>query len=284
MFSIEDGLIGVFVVSMMLSFGAELSWSRLRTIVSNPKLLFGGMVAGYVIVPLSTWLIGNAAGLSPALHAGMLLCAAAPGGPIGALFTQRAGANLAMAVSLLMAVNLINLFATPLTLHLLGATPDGDIVMELLGMFATILCCQVLPLVVGIEIRARSLDWAQWLSRRGKQFANAVLLVAIIGIALSQHGAMAAIDLKTLLVVEIITLIAMFSGWLLIPGDAHTRAAGALSNTIRSQSLSILLAKTRFPHTETLLAVLCFSMVMFFNGLLASQLMKRRLTQSPPTP
>lgn len=274
---LQDVLIGAFVISMMLSVGAELTWGRLRAITARPALLGGGLAAGYLVVPVAAWLIGHGLGMAPAAHAGLLLCAAAPGGPIGAMFTQRATGDLALSVALLMLVNLINLFATPITLQLLGATPGDNIAGELLGMAATILGFQIVPLIVGVQLRESRPQLADKVGRYGKLVANGLLVLAVIGITATQYELLLGTKWTTLLAIEGLTLVSMAAGGLLIPGGPRTRAAGALSNTVRSQSLSILLASTRFPSPETLLVVLCYSVLMFFNGIGAAEIFRRTL-------
>ena len=273
----QDVLIGAFVISMMLSVGSDLTWDRLRAITRKPVLLAGGLAAGYLVVPLSAWLLGRGLGLDPALHAGLLLCAAAPGGPIGALFTQRANGDLALSVSLLMMVNLINVFATPITLQALGATPGADLVGELLAMVATILAFQVIPLVTGVQLRELRPKTAEVVGRWGRRFANACLIAAVIGLGVSQYELLLKVDLRVLLAIQALTLISMAAGWLLVPGPPEVRVAGALSNTVRSQSLSILLASTRFPAPETLLVVISYSVLMFINGVAAAEIFRRTM-------
>jgi hypothetical protein len=55
----------------------------------------------------------------------------------------------------------------------------------------------------------------------------------------------------------------------------------ALSNTIRSQSLSVLLASTRFDDPLTLLIVLLFSAVMFPFGITMAALSRRMIGATP---
>jgi BASS family bile acid:Na+ symporter len=279
MLGIQDVLVGAFVISMMVSVGSDLTWERLRAIVRRPRLLGGGLLAAYLCVPLAAWLLGTGLGLSAGLFAGLMLCAAAPGGPIGALFTQRAGGNLALSVSLLMAVNFINVLATPFTIQLLGVTPGDDIIIALLGMVGTILAFQIFPLVVGVQLRERRPELAEKVGRWGRRVANLLLVGAIVGFGISEADLFLQVDPRVLIAGEGVTLVAIVSGWLLVPGDRATKKAGAMSNAMRSQSLSILLASTQFSDPETLVAVLCFSILMFINGLAAAEIFRRTMPE-----
>ena len=75
---------------------------------------------------------------------------------------------------------------------------------------------------------------------------------------------------------------AFFGGWLLAGGGIEERASVGLSNCIRSQSLSVLLASTRFPDPLTLLIVLMFSAVMFPFGITAAVICRRMMPSPPP--
>ena len=280
----QDALIALFVISMMLAVGLDLTIAQLRAVLHRPRAIAGGMAACYLAVPLAAVGVVQLLGLPTAVAAGLLLCAAAPGGPLGALFTQRARGDLALVVALMILVNVVNVFATPFTLQLLGATPGEDLVRELLGMSGTIVVFQILPLGTGVAMRERlTAETAGRIATWAKRVANGMLAVLCVGMVLFQSEILLQLPLSSLAAAELTVLAALAAGWLLVPGDRRAKTGGALFNGVRSQSLAILLASTRFETPETLLMTICYSLVMFFNCLAAAELLRRVNASAFPT-
>ena len=273
----QDVLVGLFVISLMWSVGLDLTLASLKAVFKRPRNLLGGLAAGYLVVPLAAVAMVMLLDLPTPVAAGLLLCAAAPGGPMGPLMVKGAGANLALSVSLLMTVNFINVIATPATLGLLGANPGTGLVTELLIMAGTIITFQVVPLSLGILLSEKNRDLATTLAPWARRFATAMLLATIVLVSTQGNADLKALGLDSLLAVLGVLVAAFVGGWLLAGGDIEDRAAVGLSNTIRSQSLSVLLASTRFPDPLTLLIVLLFSAVMFPFGVTAAAVCRRMI-------
>jgi BASS family bile acid:Na+ symporter len=277
----QDVLVGLFVISLMWSVGLDLTIRSIREVFRTPRGLLGGLAAGYLVVPLAAASLVVALDLPAPVAAGLLLCAAAPGGPMGPLLVKMAGASLALSVSLLMTVNFINVLATPATLGLLGASPGGGLFSELLGMAGTIVAFQVVPLSVGILISERDRALADRLSPWARRFATVMLIGAVVVVSIWGDAKLEVLGVEALIAVLGVLVAAFVGGWMLAGGDRPDRAGVALSNTIRSQSLSVLLASTRFDDPLTLLIVLLFSAVMFPFGITMAALSRRMIGATP---
>ncbi len=259
---LQDTLVGLFVITMMGSVGLELTIHSIRAVLRRPRVLVGGLAAAYIAVPLAALGLSLALGLSAPLTAGLLLCAAAPGGPVGALLTQHGRGNLALAVAMLMLFNFINVGATPLTLSLLGASGGQDILGELLAMGGTIVLFQLVPLTVGIRVRERRPALAVRAAPWAKRLSLVALLALTASIVLGGESELEVLTWRAPAAAVGVQLASLGSGWLLAGGDRPDRAAVALTNCIRSQSLAILLASTRFDSPDVLVMVLIYSAMM----------------------
>ena len=276
----QDVLVGLFVISLMWSVGLDLTLASIREVFKRPRFLMGGLAAGYLVVPLTAAAMSALLALPPPVAAGLLLCAAAPGGPMGPLLVKGAGANLALSVSLLMVVNFINVLATPTTLGLLGASPGASLGEELLKMTGTIIVFQVLPLTVGLFISGRNRALADRIAPWARRFSVVMLLSTVAVVAGSGSADFSLLGVEALVAVFAVLIAAFAGGWLLAGGTRSERAAVGLSNCIRSQSLSVLLASTRFPDPMTLLIVLLFSTVMFPFGIAMAGVSRRLIPSS----
>ena len=276
----QDVLVGLFVISLMWSVGLDLSIASIREVFKKPRGLLGGLAAGYIVVPLSAVAMVVVLDLPTPVAAGLLLCAAAPGGPLGPLLVKGAGANLALSVSLLMTVNFINVLATPTTLGILGASPGSGMLGELLAMGGTIITFQVIPLTVGILISERNRTLAGRMAPWARRFATLMLIAAVVVVSIWGDAQLDLLGIESVIAVLVVLISAFVGGWLLAGREVEDRASVGLSNCIRSQSLSVLLASTRFPDPLTLMMVLLFSTVMFPFGIGLAAICRRMLPQT----
>ena len=87
----EDILIALCPIAVMLSVGADLTLDRVREVFVRPKALLVAMLVGYVAVPAAAFGVAQLFSFGPGMTTGFILCAAAPGSPLGVMLAQRAG-------------------------------------------------------------------------------------------------------------------------------------------------------------------------------------------------
>ena len=97
---IQEICVGIFVFVMMISVGLDLRFRQVFAIFRMPRLLFVGLFLNYIIVPAVGVGIVHSLALEPVYAVGLLLVVTTPGGPLGALLTQKVRGNLALATSL----------------------------------------------------------------------------------------------------------------------------------------------------------------------------------------
>ncbi|RME24502.1 MAG: hypothetical protein D6798_11115 [Deltaproteobacteria bacterium] len=267
--------VSVFVVLLMLSVGLDLSLPALARVVRRPGGLVAGIAGQYVVVPPVALAIAHGLGLPPAPTAGLVLCAVAPGGPMGAYLALQARGDVALAAALVLVCNLLNTVFVPFGLDLAGVhtgPTDGDYLWPMARM---ILLFQVLPLSAGVVVRRLAPDRALRLQRGCARLANLILVVVAVVVVSTQLPRFLDAGMQTLLAVEGTVLTAMATGWLLAPRRRPARIALACTGVIHSVSACVLLASAWFPDPATLLTVFAYSGMMFTTGVVAARWMRR---------
>lgn len=270
--ALQTVAVGAFVVLLMLSVGLDLSPGSIGQTFRRPRALLYGALAGYLMVPAWMLLLARVLAVEPGVRAGLLLCALAPGGPMGAYLTLVARGNVALAAALVLIFNLANTVAIPLGLGLLRV--DGlDAGFDHLGEMAlTILLNQILPLGVGMHLRMRSPARAARLQAACARAANALLLVVGLGVLLSQGRRVLEVDPRALLAVLLGVAGSWALGWLLAPAVRADRIALAHVGVVHATSTCILLATTWFHDPRVVLTVFAWSGTMFLFGLVSARL------------
>src|SRR3954471_22496648 len=102
------------------------------------------------------------AGLGAAFAVGLVVLGAAPGGTMANLLTHLARGDTALSVSMTAVSSLASVITVPLYLSLaiahFDAPVDGDIGM--LGIVARVFGITIVPLAIGMRVRARRTAWA----------------------------------------------------------------------------------------------------------------------------
>ncbi|MFT4624832.1 MAG: BASS family bile acid:Na+ symporter [Myxococcota bacterium] len=269
-------LIGGFAVTVMLSVGLALPVREVAAVRERPMALLGGLVLNYVLVPLWIVLLVQLAPVDPAAATGLLLCAAAPGGPVGAFFTQRARGALGVAVALVVVMNLLNPVVTTAWIGVLGLrSADGGPGLDLLGIARTIVVYQLIPLGLGVvalhkwpEAAARVQPWVA-------RAAQLLMGLMAVGFVLLKPEVLLEAGPWPVVVASVSVWGALGMGWAMGRGDAQLGSALALTAGIRNMSMVMVTVAAWFPDPATLLGAISYSVSMFVWSGLATLALKR---------
>lgn len=279
---LQNLAVSAFVVLLMVSVGLDLSLDRVVGCIRRPLGLLSGLLVQYLLVPAVAVALAAALDLQPAARAGLLLCAVAPGGPMGAFLALQAGGDVALAAAVVILANVLNTVLVPVGLEVLGVPVGPMDQAHILPMAQTIVLYQVLPLVFGLVLRRVLPDQAARLQRATAFVANALLLVFSVAIVVAQGSHLLEAGVGAILAVEGTVLASFLLGWLVSPPDREARVALATTGVIHSTSACVLLASTWFPDPGTLLVVFVYSGCMFVTGMAGTRLLAR--TRPRPSP
>lgn len=143
---------------VMVGMGLTLKISDFTLVFRRPRGIVIGVVLQYGLMPLIALALSHLFGYYhayPFIFMGLILATASPAGVTSNLMTQFAKGDLALSISLTSISTILALFCTPLLLSLYGNTGSGASVPA--GLIAqTIVVLVIIPLAVGMTVRARS--------------------------------------------------------------------------------------------------------------------------------
>lgn len=153
----EDSLFLLNLSLAFIMFGVALGLDRKKfvEITQNPKGVVVGFISQFLLLPALTFLLIYIMKPLPGLALGMILVAACPGGNVSNFFSQQAGGNVALSVSLTAVATIGAVFLTPINfefwsnLYLEGGM-EQSIKLEFWKMFKIVLLLLFIPLVLGL--------------------------------------------------------------------------------------------------------------------------------------
>jgi BASS family bile acid:Na+ symporter len=271
-------LVGVFVILMMLNIGIDLTIEKIRAVFREPKLLAIGLGLNYILVPAVFYGLVIAFEVDGMWAVGLLFVAVAPGGPVASVMVQNARGHLALAVSLIVVMNLLNTVLTPIGIWLMDAMPasDGD-EQVVIGMIKTILMFQVTPLAAAMGFRHVWPDRAIRLQPMIERGAKLLLIVVAIGVLATEIQGLKNLPWGLIAAVNIGVPISIAASWWLTPGNTTDKIAISLSTPYRSISVVLLLLAAWVRDGDAILAAMAYSGTMMWMCLVASGWMRKRV-------
>ena len=273
-------LVALFAITVMGSVGVDLTIDRVWVVFRRPRTLVVGLFLNHLAVPFLALGIARVFQLNEAVTVGFVLCASAPGGPVGALFTQRAEGNVAFAASLIVVMTALNTVTTPLLMGWLIDTEIGDAgASHVWPVMKTILLYLLSPLLLGMLLRYHRPQAAGIAFRWLKRTNNAIFVVFFVGMVATQWGVvgemgsdMGATPFVAMLVLATCCAV---SGFLVAGKQRDLRVALALNTTMRNVALSLLLADIWFTNQQTIMTVMIYGLGMILVALPATLMLRR---------
>ncbi len=159
---------------VMFGMGLTLSPADFKILGRHPKAVLAGVVAQFVIMPLTAYALAVGFNLPPEIAVGVILVGACPGGTASNVMTYLARGNVALSVAVTSISTLLAPVLTPAIFYLL-ANQWLDISAG--AMFGSIAKMVLLPIVLGVA--------AHLLFRKQTEAAVGVLpLVSVVAIVL----------------------------------------------------------------------------------------------------
>ena len=136
---------------VMFGMGLTLRLQDFKIVFSRPKDVVIGCLAQFTVMPLLAWALSRLFQLDEALALGVVLVGCCPGGTASNVITYLAKGDLALSVGMTGVSTLLAPFLPPLlTWVLAGKSVNVDVA----SMFLSILWVVILPIVVGLTIKA----------------------------------------------------------------------------------------------------------------------------------
>lgn len=218
---------------IMLSLGVGLSFADFARVAKRPKAFAIGAVSQVILLPIVTYGIVMAFGLTGAIAVGFMLLSFCPGGVTSNMITKLAKGDVALSVSLTAVISLLSILTVPVlaawaVVHFMGDdAPEVSVASLAVAMFLI----TTLPVLIGVLIRHFATGFADRIEPVLSGIAT-VLFIIIVVAALAANWDIFVENLATLGP----ALISM-NAVLMIIGVAAAMAAGLVWGEVKTISI-----------------------------------------------
>lgn len=270
----------VALALVMFGLGLSLCVDDFKRLLHHPKAVVIALVLQVVVLPLACY--GLIVGLSvPPLYAvGLMLLAASPGGVSANLFSHLFGGNVAMNISLTAINTVLSIVTLPLISNWAIATfaKTGQVVPLQFGKVLEVIVIVLIPVVIGMMVRARARRFADRAEGPMKAFSALVLaafaLISIVKEWEALTGSFAQIGLAVV-AFNIASLLAGYYLSRLTGLDKSMSTAISYEIGIHNSTLAIFIALSVLNNFQLALPAALYSVSMYITAALFGWLVLR---------
>jgi BASS family bile acid:Na+ symporter len=269
----------VFVVASMLAMGLSLTIPQIIKPLKDIKLLVLALLANFIVFPAVAYAIvsfmPNISSFSEDNGIAFIVLAVAAGAPFLPKLAQMAKGNIAYSVGLMTLLMVVSIFFVPFALPLLLPGVEVSPWDIAKGLIMTML----IPLAIGLFIKARYAETAQSLQPTFAQASNTALLLMM--------GVMLVMNIKTILGIVgtgviiagiVFYVLALGIGYIMAFGAKRdTRSVMSLGTGQRNLSAAFVVAASNFAHKPDVIVTLIVLVIvdLFLLLPLANEIGKR---------
>jgi bile acid:Na+ symporter, BASS family len=258
-----------------LALGASVTMRELGSVIRRGSLLARISVLDVVVIPALAWLVLRVVDLDEDLVVGVLLVAIASAGPVGMKLSQIARGDLALAITLVVLLEVANAFAIPIWVALL--MPSG--VEVSLGPVVTILVTLVvLPISIGGVVKAIAPRLAsRWVAPLTRLSTAGIVLVVAILVGRNLELLVEAVESGVALVALALAAAAAVLGWALGGTGLASRRTASLVTTVRAGGPALAIASEAFAgRPGVAIAIVVYGVIGLVVALILAALWGRR--------
>ncbi|MFN3602382.1 MAG: bile acid:sodium symporter family protein [Dietzia sp.] len=265
----------VALAIIMIGIGLSLTREDFAVQARSPWATIVGLFGQLVLVPLIGVGVALLFGLSPMLALGVVLVAATPGGATSNLITYLARGSVALSVILTALTSVAVIFTLPMWFgigaRIIPGAADAEVTVPLGQTFGLLLGVILIPVLLGMILRARKPALAARIERFVGIVGLVVLVLLIVGIVLGERDRIVdlIVDVGPAVVVLNLALIVVggLLAWVCRLGRAEQIAIG-VEFGIKNTTLTLLIAFTVIGDEEVGLAAAVYSIVMYVTAFL----------------
>ncbi|MEU4690460.1 bile acid:sodium symporter family protein [Actinoplanes sp. NPDC023714] len=273
----------------MLGLGLGLTTADFRRVVAYPRTVMIALGCQTVLLPALCFVLVVALELPPASAVGMMLLAASPGGTTANLYSHLFGGHVALNVTLTAVNSILAIVTLPIVVNLSAAyfTDDAAGLGLQFGKVLQIFAIVLIPVAIGMAVRARSPRFAGRLDRPVRVLSVAVLAAATAGAVLAERDNLAAYFAAVGVAVVIFNVASIAIGYgvpRLVGADRPASIAVGMEIGIHNSTLAITIAisPTLLGNTEMAVPAAVYGIVAIFTAVAFGVLAGRRRADEAP--
>lgn len=259
----------IALVIIMMGLGFEVTLNDFKRVKENPRNVLIALFCQLVLLITIAFCLAKLFKLEPLLAVGLMILAASPGGSTANLFSYLFKGDIALNITLTAFNSVIAAFTLPLiaTLSLTYFMQDSTVVGVQLNKLIQVFLLILVPLTVGMIIRAKKPNFAKRMERFVKYFSVTFLVLICVGALFKEREHLADYFASVGAVCALFCAISLAIGYF-IPrlfkmNEAQSRAC-AFEIGIHNSAVALTIAISVLGNTIIAIPAAVYSVIMIF--------------------
>jgi BASS family bile acid:Na+ symporter len=267
----------VFVVTCMAAAGLGLSIAEIVGALGRGRLVIAAVVANFVVAPAVAYGLTAALPLDRPHEIGLLLLGGAAGAPFLPKLAAAAKGDHAYSVGLMLLLVVGSVLFLPFVLPVL----IPGLAAEPWPLLRPLLLTMLLPLAVGVGLRAAAEAWAVRIRPSVTVVSNVSMLAAVLLlIVLNAKSLLGTFGTGAVAVAVVFVAVSLVAGYALGGPAAQTRSVLGLGTGQRNVAAALLLATQNYADEP---GVATMILVTTLAGLVVLLFAARRFARATPS-
>lgn len=281
----------VALAVIMVGIGLSLTLADFRAQARTPRATIIGTLGQVLFVPAIGIAVALLMDLPPIMAMGLVLVAACPGGSTSNLVTYLARGNVALSIILTVVASLVVIVTLPGWMDVAGRLlPDAaglEVTVPLGQTFGLLVGVILVPVAIGMVIRAKAPALAATLERGMSALGALVLILAIAAVAVDLGGEIVDMVVATGPAVLVFNLAVILVGGALAwiaRIDRASQLALAVEYGIKNSTLGLVIALTVVGDEEFAVPAAVYSIVMYLTAVIVIAIGRRIMAVDATSP
>ena len=269
----------VSILMTVFGFGLRTTVSDVLDLVRRPSLVGRSLVAMFVIMPIVAVALAQAFELRPSVKIALVALAISPIPPLLPGRERKAGGDASYALGLMMIAAVLSIAIVPAEVDMVGRYFMRPFAMSPWAIAGIALKAAVLPLLVGMALRALLPDLGARIAKPVELIATVLLVTAVLALlAGTFRTVFSLIGNGTIVAMATFVVVGLAVGHVLGGPSADDRLVLALSTATRHPAIALAIAKANFPDEPHLGAtIILYLLVSLLIGIPYQIWQKRRM-------
>jgi BASS family bile acid:Na+ symporter len=250
------------VISMVASLGLNVTLEQLMWVFRRPGLLVRSVVAVLILVPLIALFIALHMGLEKRAIVGIVLMGVSPAAPLILWRVSQSHGDTNFAPGIQVIVAVLAVASVPLWLAVLSRMfPNARATVSPWVVAGQVGRAQLIPLALGMGVRARWPALAARLARPLARLAVILLLVFVVAALAFRAGDLSRLGFAAYAAIGVTLALSLAVGHVLGGPAPQTRTVLAVVCAMRNPGLALLIAELNFQGKGVGRVLLAYALV-----------------------
>ncbi|HIA35312.1 MAG TPA: bile acid:sodium symporter family protein [Flavobacteriales bacterium] len=266
---LTDIILPIALAIIMLGMGLSLVIDDFKRVLLYPKAVSIGLINQLLILPIVGFGLASLFPIKPELAVGLMILAACPGGVTSNLISHVSKGDTALSITLTAISSLLTILTIPFIINigLEQFMEEGkEIHLDVVKTIKTIVAITILPVSIGMLIRAKASSFAQKMDKPVKITSTIFLVLIIAGIILKEKENILSffqqVGLISLSLNALTMLIGFYSAKIFKLNLAQSISV-SIESGVQNGTLGIFIALSILKNSEMSITPAIYSLVMF---------------------